>query len=139
MPTLRDRIDLATVTATFLPLPKGKKRGTAVGFCAGEPVVSVEGAGQTALPFRWVNGKAESITFPDVKKFRANATSESQIAGAWITSKDDERAVVWTRNAEGAFVVVRIPGDARRSGRLHRSVHCRRCHGPSSCALSLGQ
>ena len=104
MPTLRDRIDIATITATFLPLPKGKKRGTAVGFCAGEPVVSVEGAGQTALPFRWVSGKGEPITFPDVKKFRANGTSESQIAGAWITPKDDERAVVWTRSAEGAFI-----------------------------------
>ncbi len=104
MPDLRDRIDIASVTTTLLPLPKGKKRGSAVGFCAGEPVASVEGAGRTGLPFRWVNGKPEPITFPDVKKFRANGTSESQIAGAWITPKDDERAVVWTRNAEGAFI-----------------------------------
>jgi hypothetical protein len=98
MPTLRDRIDFASITATFLPLPKGRKRGAGVGFCAGEPIASVEGAGHSAPPYRWAGGIAEPITFPDVKKLGANGTSVSQIAGLWSTPKGDERALVWTRN-----------------------------------------
>jgi hypothetical protein len=51
MPTLVQRIDVNSITTTFLSMPKGKKRGGAVGFCGGDPVASVEGVGYAAPPF----------------------------------------------------------------------------------------
>lgn len=100
MPRLTDRLDVTTVTSTIL-LPKGKKRGHGVGFCSGAPVISIE-SGQSAFPFRWLNGgKPEQVTFQDIKKIAANSASETQIAGYWSTPKGDYRALIWTANGHG--------------------------------------
>jgi hypothetical protein len=99
MPRLGDRVDVQSITATFLPLPKGKKRGGGVGFCGGDPVASVEGAGYAAPPYRWVDGKPHPIGFQDIKKITANGASDTQLAGYWTTPKGDERAIVWTQTA----------------------------------------
>ena len=100
MTTLSQRVDRTTITATLLPMPKGKKRGRAVGFCGGDPVASVESTGNTTPPFVWRDGKAQIVAFQDVKKVVALGTSESQIAGCWYTPKHDDRALVWTRGAD---------------------------------------
>jgi hypothetical protein len=102
MPRLGQRIDTKSVTATFLRLPKGKKRGYAVGFCGEDPVACVE-VGNAAPPFRWVVGKPEPLAFQDIKKISASGTSPSQVAGLWYSPKGDERAVVWTRQDEGGM------------------------------------
>src|SRR5262245_54099865 len=100
MPRLTDRLDVTSVTSTLL-LPKGKKRGHGTGFCGGAPVVSIE-SGQSAFPFRWLNGgKPEQVTFQDIKKIAANSASETQIAGYWSTPKGDYRALVWTATGDG--------------------------------------
>jgi hypothetical protein len=97
MPTLGQRVAFASITATFLPLPKGKKRGRGVGFCGGDPIASVESTGNTAPPFRWIAGKPELITFPEAKTVVPSGTSATQLAGLRYTPKHDERALVWTR------------------------------------------
>jgi hypothetical protein len=100
---LSQRVDRSTVRATFLPLPKGKKRGRAVGFCGGDPIASLQGAGNDAPPFLWGSGKAQQIGFQDLKKLVPSGTSATQLAGFWYTPKHDERALVWTRTAGGAM------------------------------------
>jgi hypothetical protein len=100
MPTLRERIDLSSITISFPTLPKGKKRATAIGFCGNDPVATIEGSGNTAPPWRWINGKAEQLTFQDIKKIGASSTSMDQIVGLWYTPKHDERALVWTRDGD---------------------------------------
>jgi hypothetical protein len=108
MPALRQRIDVASVTTSFLTLPKAKKRGSAVGFCGDEPVATVEGAASSSPPFRWVNGRPEPVTYQEVKKLGANGTSGAQIAGVWYTPKGDERALVWTRHDSGTLSGVEL-------------------------------
>jgi hypothetical protein len=98
MPSLRERIDLSSLKISFPSLPKGKKRAAAIGFCGEEPVATIEGAGNTAPPWQWVNGKPEQLTFQDIKKIGASGTSADQVVGLWYTPKHDERALVWTRN-----------------------------------------
>jgi hypothetical protein len=115
MPTLADRIDLSSITTTFLTLPKGKKRGGGVGFCGGDPIASVEGAGYAAPPFRWVDGKPRAIAFQDIKKFNGNAASHTQLAGFWITPKGDERALVWTRGEDDLAGVELHPSSWQKS------------------------
>jgi hypothetical protein len=100
MPTLSQRVDRATISVTLLPLPKGKKRGRAVGFWGGEPVASVESAGSSAPPFRWVAGAPQLVTYQDVKKVQPAGTSATQLVGCWYTAKHDERALVWTRTSD---------------------------------------
>lgn len=100
MPTLSQRVDRATIVATLLPLPKGKKRGRGVGFWGGAPVASVESAGNAAPPFRWVAGAPQLVTYQDVKRVHPAGTSATQLAGCWYTAKHDEHALVWTRNAD---------------------------------------
>src|SRR5215831_16355254 len=100
MPTLSQRVDRATITVTLLPLPKGKKRGRGIGFWGGDPVASIDSAGNSAPPFRWVAGKPQLVSFLDVKNVSPSGASASQLAGCWYTPKHDERAVVWTRVAE---------------------------------------
>ena len=118
MPSLRERVDLASITVTLLPLPKGKKRGSGVGFCGQEPVALVKGAA-AAPPYRWVNGKPEILTYQDVKKIGASGTSRSQIAGLWYTPKHDERALVWTRDAAGEMTGVELhPAKWQKSNAL---------------------
>ena len=99
MSTLRQRVDRGSITATLLPLPKGRKRSRAVGFWRGDPVASVASSGDTAPPFLWVDGKPQLVSFQDVKKLVPCGTSVSQLAGYWYTPKHDERALVWTRSA----------------------------------------
>jgi hypothetical protein len=108
MPTLNQRVDRTSITATFLPLSKGKKRGRAVGFCGGDPVASVESTGNTAPPFHWIDGKPQLVTFQDVKKVVPLGTSASQLAGCWYTPKHDERALVWTRRADNTMSGVEL-------------------------------
>src|SRR5215471_16928178 len=100
MPPISNRVDRASFTARFLSLPKGKKRGRGVGFWGGDPVASIQGAGNSAPPFRWVAGKPQLVPFLDVKNVSPMGASASQLAGCWYTPKHDERAVVWTRVAE---------------------------------------
>src|SRR5512143_2316703 len=97
MPTLSQRVDRATITAEFLPLPKGKKRGRGVGFWGGDPVASVESTGNTAPPFRWVSGEPELVAYQDIKNVYPAGASATQLAGWWYSPKHDERALVWTR------------------------------------------
>jgi hypothetical protein len=101
MPTIADRVNRASITASFLSLPKGKKRGRGVGFWGGDPVASIQSAGNSAPPFRWVAGKPQLVSFLDVKNVSPSGASASQLAGCWYTPKHDERAVVWTRLTEG--------------------------------------
>ena len=108
MSTLSQRVDRTSVTATILPLPKGKKRGRAVGFCGGNPMASVESTGNTAPPFHWIGGKPQLVTFQDVKNVVPIGTSASQLAGCWYTPKHDERALVWTRAADDAMIGVEL-------------------------------
>jgi hypothetical protein len=115
MPTLRERVDVESVAVTRLPLPKGKTRGSGVGFCGGLPTASVEGVGYAAPPFRWLDGKARAVTFHDVKKIGANGTSESQLAGFWTTPKGDERALVWTENGPDLVGVELHPSNWQKS------------------------
>lgn len=103
MPSLRERIDTASITASFLALPKSKKYATAVGFLDGEPVASINGSGSSAGPYRWVGGKMERIVFQDVKKLAVRGASSSQLAGFWSTPKGDDRAVAWGRLADGSL------------------------------------
>lgn len=100
MPPIISRVDRASITARFLSLPKGKKRGRGVGFWGGDPVASVQGAGNSAPPFRWIAGKPQLVSFLDVKNVSPNGASGSQLAGCWYTPKHDERALVWTRVTE---------------------------------------
>ena len=100
MPTITNRVDRASITARFLSLPKGKKRGRGVGFWGGDPVASVQSAGNSAPPFRWVAGKPQLVSFLDVKNVFPSGASASQLAGCWYTPKHDERALVWTRVTE---------------------------------------
>jgi len=100
MPTLDQRIDKESVSVAFLPLPKGKKRGSGMSFAGGDPVAQFESAGATP-PFRWVNGKPEPIGYQNIKNINARGGSEDQLAGFWYTPKQDERALVWTLGAEG--------------------------------------
>src|SRR5215471_19894310 len=67
MKKLSERLDVESVTVTFLPLPKGRKRGNAIGFCATAPIATLEAAGG-APPWRWVNGKPEVLTYETVKR-----------------------------------------------------------------------
>jgi hypothetical protein len=108
MPTLKQRVDHTSITAVFLPLPKGKKRGRGVGFWGGHPVASLQGTGNAAPPFRWIDGKPQLVTFLDVKNVHPAGTSASQLAGCWYTSKHDERALVWTRTAEDSVSGVEL-------------------------------
>lgn len=82
-------------------MPKGRKRGRAIGFCGADPLASIEGAGDTATPHRWINGEAVPLTHEDVRKLAAAGGSESQICGCWYSPKHDERALVWTRVGDG--------------------------------------
>jgi hypothetical protein len=100
MPTLSQRVDRATITATLLPLPKGKKRGRGIGFWGAEPVASVESAGSAAPPFRWIGSAPQLVTYQDVKKVHPAGTSATQLVGCWHTPKHDERALVWTRTPD---------------------------------------
>src|SRR5262249_43070810 len=100
MPTLSQRVDRATITVTLLPLPKGKKRGRGVGFWGGDPVATVESAGSSAPPFRWLAGAPQLVSYQDVKKVQPAGTSATQLVGCWYTPKHDERALVWTRRDE---------------------------------------
>jgi hypothetical protein len=43
--TLLERIDESSVKVVFLPLPKGRKRGSGMTFCGSNPVASIESAG----------------------------------------------------------------------------------------------
>jgi hypothetical protein len=108
MPSLRERLDVSSITVNFLPLPKGRKRAAAIGFCGSDPIATVEGPGNSAPPWRWVHGKPEQLTFQDVRKIGASGSSPNQVAGLWYTPNHDERALVWTRN-----------GDAMRAVELH--------------------
>jgi len=103
MTALTSRIDAATITVTFLPLPRGKKRGAGIGFCGPDPVGSVDGPSSSSPPLRWVSGKPEAITFQDVKKLFVNGGSADQAVGWWYAPKGDERAVVWTRDGDGTL------------------------------------
>jgi hypothetical protein len=114
MPRLTERLDVATVTARVLNLPKGKKRGAAVGFCGGDPVASVDSS-QSASPFRWVQGAPQLVSFNDIKKIAANGASETQIAGYWSTPKGDTRALVWTVDGAGVTGVELHPADWQKS------------------------
>ena len=100
MPTLRERIDVSSIKVVFPSLPKGRKRGGAIGFCGADPVATVEGPGNTAPPWRWVSGKPEQLMFQDVKKIGASGCSSNQVVGLWYTPKHDERALVWTRDGD---------------------------------------
>jgi len=115
MATLRERIDVGSVTVTPLALPKGRTRGSGIGFCGGAPAASIEGAGHAAPPFRWVDGKARAITFRDVKKIGANGASDTQLAGFWTTPKGKEHAVVWTEAGEDFTGVELHPPDWDKS------------------------
>src|SRR5215468_9680626 len=110
MPTLAERIDVTSVSTTFLTLPKGKKRASAIGFCGGAPIANVEGSG-AAPPFCWLDGRPHAISFQDIKKFSANGGSDAQLTGYWTTPKGDERALLWTR-----------AGDDFRGTELHPSA-----------------
>jgi hypothetical protein len=90
VPTLLERIDESSVEVVFLPLPKGRKRGSGMTFWGGDPVASIESAG-AAPPYRWVNGRPEPVGFQDIKKVNARGGSEDQLAGFWCTPKQDER------------------------------------------------
>jgi hypothetical protein len=115
MLSLRERVDASSITVTFLPLPKRKKRGSAMAFCAGDPVASVEGAGHYP-PFRWIDGTPQEITFQDLRKLSARGGSASQLAGFWTTPKGAERAVVWTRRADGGLTGAELhPGKWEKS------------------------
>jgi len=115
MASLRDRVDTSAITTTFLPLPKRKKRGSAMAFCGGDPVASVEGAGHYP-PFRWVDGAPQEITFQDMKKLSARGGSATQLAGYWTTPKGDDHAVVWTRRSDGALAGAELhPGKWEKS------------------------
>src|SRR5213076_3018821 len=94
-----------------LPLPKGKKRGGAVGYCGEEPVAWVAGAGSSTPPIRWIQGKLTPFGFQDVKKLAANGTSTNQIAGRWNTPKGDEHALVWTRQSDGGLDCIELQPD----------------------------
>ena len=100
MPTLSQRVDRATITATLLPLPKGRKRGRGVGFWGSEPVASIESAGNSAPPFRWIEGAPQLVAYQGVKKVQPSGTSATQLVGCWYTPKHDERALVWTRTSD---------------------------------------
>jgi hypothetical protein len=100
MPPITNRVDRASITAAFLQLPKGKKRGRGVGFWGGDPVASIQSAGNSAPPFRWIAGKPQLVSFLDVKNVSPSGASASQLAGCWYTPKHDERALVWTRVTE---------------------------------------
>jgi hypothetical protein len=118
MPSLRERLDVSSIAVTFPPLPKGKKRGTAIGFCGAEPVATIEGAGRTAPPWRWVNGKPEQLTFQDVKKVSASGASMGQVVGLWYTPKEDERALVWTHDGSGMQGVELHPAGWQKSNAI---------------------
>ena len=108
MPTLRQRIDVTSISATFLPLPKGKKRGRAVGFRGGEPVASLQGTGTNTPPFRWIGGTPQAVTFQDLKTVVASGTSAAQLSGLYYTSKHDQRALVWTPSADDGLSGVEL-------------------------------
>jgi hypothetical protein len=108
MSTLSQRVDRGSISATFLALPKGRKRGRAVGFWRGDPVASVASTGDTAPPYLWIDGKAQLVTFQDVKKVVPLGTSGSQLAGLWYTPKHDERALVWTRSGSDTMAGVEL-------------------------------
>jgi hypothetical protein len=108
MPRLQERLDVTSITVTFLSLPKGRKSASAIGFCGNDPIATIEGPGNAAPPWRWVNGKPEQLTFESVKKITASNSSSNQVVGLWYTPKEDERALVWTRD-----------GDAMRGVELH--------------------
>jgi hypothetical protein len=114
MPRLTDRLDIASVTARVLKLPKGKKRGAGVGFCNGDPVLSVESS-QAAPIVRWVDDAPQPVAFRDVRSICANVASASQIGGYWSTPKGDERALVWTVNGHGPTGVELHPADWEKS------------------------
>jgi hypothetical protein len=114
MSRLTDRLDIDSVTARVLTLPKGKKRGAAIGFCAGQPVVAPEAA-SAAPPVRLVDGQPQAITFRDVKKISANVAADSQIGGYWSTPKGDERALVWLVNGHGPVGVELHPANWEKS------------------------
>jgi hypothetical protein len=114
MPRLTDRLDIASVTARILKLPKGKKRGAGVGFCNGQPVLSVESS-QAAPIVHWVDDAPQPVTFRDVRTICANSASGSQIGGYWSTPKSDERALVWTVNGHGPTGVELHPADWEKS------------------------
>src|SRR5262252_7404473 len=103
MPTLSQRVDRATITVTLLPLPKGKKRGRGIGFWGGDPVASIDSAGNSAPPFRWRALTPQIVPYQDVKKLQPSGTSATQLAGSWYTPKHDERALVWTRIGDESF------------------------------------
>jgi len=103
MTSLAARLDTGTITVTFLPLPKGKKRGTGHTFCGTDPAGSAEGSSSSSPPLRWVNGKPEAITFQDVRRLQLRGGSADQLVGWWYSPKGDERAVVWTRDADGSL------------------------------------
>jgi hypothetical protein len=102
VPTLRERVDESSVRIVFLPLPKGRKRGSGMTFFGGDPVASLESAG-AAPPYRWVNGKPELVAFQDVKKVNGRGGADDQLAGFWYTPKQDERAIVWSLAADGTL------------------------------------
>lgn len=114
MPRLTDRLDIASVKARILKLPKGKKRGAGVGFCNGDPVLSVESS-QAAPIVHCVGDTPQPVTFRDVRKLAANSASDSQIVGYWSTPKGDERALVWTVNGHGPVGVELHPADWEKS------------------------
>lgn len=107
MPTLLERIDESSVKVVFLPLPKGRKRGSGMTFCGADPIASIESAG-AAPPYRWVNGRPELVGFQDIKKVNARGGSEDQLVGFWYTPKQDERAIVWTLAPDGALAAVEL-------------------------------
>src|SRR5262245_55649602 len=108
MPPLTQRVDRTSITATFLALPKGKKRGRGVGFFAGTPVANIESTGNSRPPFRWIDGKPQIIAFKDLKQFVASGGSSSQLTGCWYTPKHDERALVWNRTADNGVSGVEL-------------------------------
>jgi len=102
MKKLSERLDLESVTVTFLPLPKGRRRGNAIGFCATAPIATLEAAGG-APPWRWVNGKPEVLTYETVKRLTALGAAGRQVVGHWTTPKGDEHGLLWSPGADGAM------------------------------------
>src|SRR5438045_456160 len=108
MPKLSERIDMKSVKAVLLPMPKGKKSGSGLGFCAGEPAGCISGAGYSSPPQIWQDGKAVPLTFQELKKLALSGARGNQAVGSWMDTKGRPHALLWNRQSDGKMSGVEL-------------------------------
>ena len=104
-------IDSNSWQVTLLPLPKGFSRGSAYGFCNGQPVGIAEKL-RSNTPTHgcwWPGGKPELLSLKGQEHVKSGRAQGDVIPGHWQETSGSMRAAVW-RYRDGALVASALHG-----------------------------